>query len=59
MSTIPTAVQAFINDEDGATAIEYGMIAALIAVGLVTALTNVKTQLVALFQQIVTDLTVS
>ncbi|NHZ92311.1 Flp family type IVb pilin [Massilia sp. CCM 8733] len=58
MSTIPTAVQAFINDEDGATAIEYGLIAALIAVGLVTALTSVKSQLVVLFQQVVAGLTV-
>ena len=28
----------FINDENGATAIEYGLIAALVAVGLIVAL---------------------
>jgi pilus assembly protein Flp/PilA len=32
MKTISTAVQAFIADEDGVTAIEYGLIAALIGV---------------------------
>jgi pilus assembly protein Flp/PilA len=32
MKTIFTAVQAFIADEDGVTAIEYGLIAALIGV---------------------------
>ncbi|NHZ62059.1 Flp family type IVb pilin [Massilia genomosp. 1] len=58
MSTITTAVQAFINDEDGATAIEYGLIAALIAVAIVTSLKSVKTQLVTLFGQVVTGLTV-
>ncbi len=29
------AITAFINDENGATAIEYGLIAALIAVAIV------------------------
>jgi len=32
MKTIFTAVQAFIADEDGVTAIEYGLIAALVGV---------------------------
>ena len=30
-------LQQFVKTEDGATAIEYGLIAALIAVGLITA----------------------
>ncbi|MEK7264544.1 MAG: Flp family type IVb pilin, partial [Pseudomonadota bacterium] len=30
-------INKFINDEDGATAIEYGLIAALIAVAIITA----------------------
>ena len=30
-------VKSFIADESGATAIEYGLIAALIAVGIITA----------------------
>ena len=34
-----TRMQQFWTDEDGATAIEYGLIAALIAVGLIAAFT--------------------
>jgi pilus assembly protein Flp/PilA len=40
MKTFKSAVQAFIADEDGVTAIEYGLIAALIGVAMVTAATN-------------------
>jgi pilus assembly protein Flp/PilA len=35
----------FVRDESGATAIEYGLIAALIAVVIITALTNIGTSL--------------
>jgi len=35
----------FIRDESGATAIEYGLIAALIAVVIITGLTTVGTNL--------------
>ncbi|NHZ77937.1 Flp family type IVb pilin [Massilia sp. CCM 8695] len=56
MSTITTAVQAFINDEDGATAIEYGLIAALIAVAIVSSLKSVQDELKSLFARVVTGL---
>ncbi|RSZ59370.1 Flp family type IVb pilin [Massilia atriviolacea] len=56
MSTITTAVQAFINDEDGATAIEYGLIAALIAVAIVGSLREVQVELKALFATVVSEL---
>jgi pilus assembly protein Flp/PilA len=36
MKTIFSAVQAFVADEDGVTAIEYGLIAALIGVAMAT-----------------------
>ncbi len=39
----------FAKDESGATAIEYGLIAALIAVAAITAMTNVGTALIAKF----------
>jgi len=42
----------FLKDESGATAIEYGLIAALIAVVLVTVLTNVGTALQGTFTTI-------
>jgi pilus assembly protein Flp/PilA len=35
----------FLKGQSGATAIEYGLIAALIAVGIITAVTAVGTQL--------------
>lgn len=35
----------FIADEDGATAIEYGLIAALISVAIITAVMNVGNSL--------------
>lgn len=42
-------VKRFATDESGATAIEYGLIAALISVVIITVLTNVGTQLNAKF----------
>ncbi|XYD11619.1 Flp family type IVb pilin [Methylobacterium sp. NMS12] len=42
----------FASDESGATAIEYGMIAALIAVAIITALKTVGTSLTSKFSQI-------
>ena len=39
MKTFKSAVHAFIADEDGVTAIEYGLIAALIGVAMVAAAT--------------------
>jgi pilus assembly protein Flp/PilA len=46
----------FAANEDGATAIEYGLIAALIAVVIITALTTIGTNLSANFQSIATAL---
>ncbi|MBT9473291.1 MAG: Flp family type IVb pilin [Phenylobacterium sp.] len=42
-------VTRFLKDESGATAIEYGLIAALIAVVLVTAVTALGTKLSGVF----------
>jgi pilus assembly protein Flp/PilA len=47
----------FVKDESGATAIEYGLIAALIAVVCITVWTNIGTSLSAKFQEINTGLT--
>ncbi|WP_319581735.1 Flp family type IVb pilin [uncultured Pseudodesulfovibrio sp.] len=41
-----------IRDEEGATAIEYGLIAALIAAGIVTATTALGEQVVSTFEYI-------
>jgi pilus assembly protein Flp/PilA len=47
-----TTVARFMNDESGATAIEYGLIAALIAVGIIAAATTLGTSLSNLFGRI-------
>jgi pilus assembly protein Flp/PilA len=41
-----------LREDDGASAIEYGLIAGLIAVGLVTALTDAGTALRTVFETI-------
>ena len=46
----------FISNESGATAIEYGLIAALIAVVIITALTTLGTTLNTTFQSVATTL---
>jgi pilus assembly protein Flp/PilA len=46
----------FVQDESGATAIEYGLIAALIAVGIITAATLLGGGLSTLFTGIGTRL---
>jgi pilus assembly protein Flp/PilA len=47
----------FLKDEEGATAIEYGLIAGLIAVAIIASLSSVRTQLVAVFNAIADALT--
>jgi pilus assembly protein Flp/PilA len=47
----------FLNDESGATAIEYGLIAALVAVVIITGLTALGTSLNAKFDSVATEVT--
>jgi pilus assembly protein Flp/PilA len=49
-------ISRFIRDESGATAIEYGLIAALIAVVIITGLTSVGSNLNTKFGSIATSL---
>ncbi|HEY3948675.1 Flp family type IVb pilin [Phenylobacterium sp.] len=49
-------VTRFLKDESGATAIEYGLIAALVAVVLVTALTALGGQLSTTFNSVADSL---
>lgn len=44
-----TTIKNFIDDESGATAIEYGLIAALVSVAAVVALGNLGDSLTAMF----------
>ena len=54
-----SSITRFLRDEEGATAIEYGIIAGLISIAIVTVLsgpTGVGTQLKAVFTTIATEL---
>ena len=57
MKTFKSAVQAFVADEDGVTAIEYSLIAALVGVGMVTAATALGKEISAAFKYVTTTLT--
>ncbi len=46
----------FVKDEEGATAIEYGLIAALVSVVIITAVTLMGTNLTSTFNSIATSL---
>ena len=52
-----TQLQQFWQDEDGATAIEYGLIAGLIAVAIIGVLAALSGGLKGLFTRITTELT--
>ena len=49
-------VTTFLRNEDGATAVEYGLIAALIAVAAITAFQTVGTNLTAVFTTVANKL---
>ena len=49
-------ISRFVRDESGATAIEYGLIAALIAVVIITVLTTIGTSLNTKFQAVASGL---
>jgi pilus assembly protein Flp/PilA len=53
---MPTTVINLLQNKDGATAIEYGLIAALIAVAAITALQAVGTNLTAVFTTVANKL---
>jgi pilus assembly protein Flp/PilA len=49
-------VARFVNDESGATAIEYGLIAALIAVAIITAARTLGGQIATTFTTVTTEM---
>jgi pilus assembly protein Flp/PilA len=51
-----TLFNRFVKDQSGATAIEYGLIAALIAVACISAMQLLGTNLNAKFSQVATTL---
>jgi pilus assembly protein Flp/PilA len=52
MEKFMQGVNRFIRDEEGVTAIEYGLLAALIAVVIIASVTIVGDQLVLVFTRI-------
>lgn len=50
-------VSRFFNDESGATAIEYGLIAAIVGVGIIVSLGPLRNALNALFGRVSAALT--
>ena len=56
MNAMLMSIKRFVKDEEGVTAIEYGMIAALIAVVIAAAVVTVGTNLNVVFTTIATCL---
>ncbi len=56
MQSMIKTLSTFAKDESGATAIEYGLIAALVAVGLIAALTALGQSLSKIFTHVSTTL---
>ena len=56
MQSMVKMINTFAKDESGATAIEYGLIAALVAVALIAALTALGQSLSKIFTHVSTTL---
>ncbi len=56
MKKLMLATQKFIRGEEGVTAIEYALIAALIAIIAIVAMTNIGTGINATFEAVVAAL---
>lgn len=56
MKTLMNKMRSFLQEEDGVTAIEYGLIAALIAVVIIAAVDLVGTNLDLTFDKVATEL---
>jgi pilus assembly protein Flp/PilA len=49
-------IAKFVRDESGATAIEYGLIAAIVAIGLIASLQGLKNNLQSTFNKVGSNL---
>jgi len=52
MTSIFHTIRRFVNDESGVTAIEYGLIAGLVAVVIITAVQTIGTDLKGTFDSV-------
>ncbi|MCX5888206.1 MAG: Flp family type IVb pilin [Deltaproteobacteria bacterium] len=56
MNTLISKIKAFVNEEDGASAVEYGLLVAGIAVAVMTAVYAIGTTLSTKFGEVNTAL---
>ncbi len=56
MKNLKAAFDAFLNDESGASAVEYGLIVALIAAVVVVGVTNLGTKINGVFTGVTSKL---
>jgi len=56
MKSMWTSIKRFVQDEEGVTAIEYGLIAALIAVAIIAAVRLIGTNLNITFGKVANEL---
>lgn len=56
MKTLTSYIQAYLTQKDGATALEYGLLAALIAVAIITAVTTLGTNASSTFDSVATEM---
>ncbi|MCX5892582.1 MAG: Flp family type IVb pilin [Deltaproteobacteria bacterium] len=56
MNTLISKIKAFVNEEDGASAVEYGLLVAGIAVAVMTAVYAIGTTLSGKFASVNTQL---
>ena len=56
MENLKKKLMQFVKDEDGVTAIEYGLIAALVAVAIITTVTLIGTNLKITFNKVAAEL---
>jgi pilus assembly protein Flp/PilA len=56
MASFISKCKTFARNEDGATSIEYALIASIISISIVVALTNVKTELQGTMTKVQTEL---
>jgi Flp pilus assembly pilin Flp len=49
-------IKAFLNDESGGAAIEYGLIVAFLGIGIILSLTNIRDGLSALTKTVTDEL---
>ena len=54
-----TLISRFTKDDSGATAIEYGLLASLIAIAIITAATALGSQIAAVFDAVTAKLKTS